>query len=247
MPSVTWTVWPVILAVTVLVAALVLVVSRSIRLLFRAAGRRLGSWLPRRLAITLGHGRPAAAHLGPAHRGPGHRVLRGGQRHVLHSRRGHQRGRRADDVTAPIGGSRIAGGLGRARPAGSIVRRHRSDRRGDRLVQRWRRGGTGAGLRRAEVRAHAPGPRRPAARGAQAHRCLRPQGARRRDDDRHRLPRPQRRRPGGVRVQRGHRDRGRAVLVPAELDLAAGRPGGGAGDLAGGLPAPCTSTGRRCP
>jgi uncharacterized membrane protein len=54
MPPVSWTAWPVILAVGVAVAALLLVVSRALRLLFRTVGRRLGSWMPRRAAIALG-------------------------------------------------------------------------------------------------------------------------------------------------------------------------------------------------
>ncbi|HEX7538338.1 MAG TPA: alpha/beta-hydrolase family protein [Dermatophilaceae bacterium] len=56
MPTTSWTVWPVIIVVTALTAALALVVARALRLLFRTAGRWLGSWMPRRLAITLGTG-----------------------------------------------------------------------------------------------------------------------------------------------------------------------------------------------
>ncbi len=54
MQPVSWTAWPVILAVGVGVAALLLVVSRAVRLLFRTVGRWLGSWMPRRAAIALG-------------------------------------------------------------------------------------------------------------------------------------------------------------------------------------------------
>lgn len=54
MSSVTWTVWPTILAVAVLSAALILVISRSLRLLFRTVLRWLGRRLPRRLAVVLG-------------------------------------------------------------------------------------------------------------------------------------------------------------------------------------------------
>ena len=54
MPSISFTIWPVILVVALLTAALILAVSRSFRLLFRAVGRWLGTWMPRRLAITLG-------------------------------------------------------------------------------------------------------------------------------------------------------------------------------------------------
>ena len=54
MPSISFTIWPVILVVALLTAALLLVVSRSFRLLFRTVGRWLGTWMPRRLAITLG-------------------------------------------------------------------------------------------------------------------------------------------------------------------------------------------------
>lgn len=47
-------IWPVIIAVTVFVAALVLVVSRSLRLLFRTVFRWLGRHLPRRVAAVTG-------------------------------------------------------------------------------------------------------------------------------------------------------------------------------------------------
>jgi len=56
MPSVSFTVWPVIIGVALLTAALLLVVARSLRLLFRTVGRWLGTWMPRRLAIALGTG-----------------------------------------------------------------------------------------------------------------------------------------------------------------------------------------------
>lgn len=45
--------WPIVIGVTVAVAAVVLVISRSLRLLFRTVGDHLDRWLPRRLAITL--------------------------------------------------------------------------------------------------------------------------------------------------------------------------------------------------
>lgn len=54
MPSVTWTVWPTILAVAALSAALILVTARALRLLFRTVLRWLGRHLPRRLAVVLG-------------------------------------------------------------------------------------------------------------------------------------------------------------------------------------------------
>ena len=56
MPSIGISIWPVILGVGLLTAALLLVISRSIRLLFRTVGRWLGTWMPRRLAIALGTG-----------------------------------------------------------------------------------------------------------------------------------------------------------------------------------------------
>lgn len=56
MPSVSWTVWPVIIGVALLTAVLLLVVSRSLRLLFRTVFGWLGRKLPRRLAIVLGVG-----------------------------------------------------------------------------------------------------------------------------------------------------------------------------------------------
>ena len=46
--------WPVILLTTVVVAALILIVSRSLRVLFGAVARWLGRHLPRRLAWVLG-------------------------------------------------------------------------------------------------------------------------------------------------------------------------------------------------
>ncbi|WP_291378685.1 alpha/beta-hydrolase family protein [Demequina sp.] len=45
--------WPIVVGITVVVAAIVLVIARSLRLLFRTMGNRLDRWLPRRLAITL--------------------------------------------------------------------------------------------------------------------------------------------------------------------------------------------------
>jgi uncharacterized membrane protein len=54
MPSVSWTVWPVILGVAVVTFVVLLVVSRSLRLLFRTVFSWLGRKLPRRLAIVLG-------------------------------------------------------------------------------------------------------------------------------------------------------------------------------------------------
>jgi uncharacterized membrane protein len=56
MPTVSWTVWPVILGVAVLTFVLLLIISRSLRLLFRTVFGWLGRKLPRRLAIVLGVG-----------------------------------------------------------------------------------------------------------------------------------------------------------------------------------------------
>jgi uncharacterized membrane protein len=56
MPDLTPDVWPIVVGVTLTVAIVVLVVSRSLRLLFRTAGNRLDKYLPRRLAITLAAG-----------------------------------------------------------------------------------------------------------------------------------------------------------------------------------------------
>ena len=49
MPSV----WPIVAGIALLVATLVLVAARSLRLLFRTAGNLLDRWLPRRLANVL--------------------------------------------------------------------------------------------------------------------------------------------------------------------------------------------------
>ena len=46
-------VWPIIAGVTLLVAVVVLIIARSLRLLFRTAGNLLDRWLPRRLANVL--------------------------------------------------------------------------------------------------------------------------------------------------------------------------------------------------
>ncbi len=54
MESVTPTIWPVILLTTVAVAALILIVSRSLRVLFGKVAGWLGRHLPRRLAWVLG-------------------------------------------------------------------------------------------------------------------------------------------------------------------------------------------------
>ena len=54
MDSVSPATWPVILAVTLLVAGIILVISRSLRVLFAAVARWLGRHLPRRLAWVLG-------------------------------------------------------------------------------------------------------------------------------------------------------------------------------------------------
>ncbi len=45
--------WPIVIGVTMVVAAVILVLSRALRLLFRTVGDRVDRWLPRRLAITL--------------------------------------------------------------------------------------------------------------------------------------------------------------------------------------------------
>lgn len=56
MEPVSWTAWPVILVVAVVVAALILIVSRSLRALFATVGGWLSRVLPRRLAVGLGAG-----------------------------------------------------------------------------------------------------------------------------------------------------------------------------------------------
>ncbi len=53
-PQVSWTVWPVIIGVALLTAVLLLIVARSLRLLFRTVFGWLGRKLPRRLAVVLG-------------------------------------------------------------------------------------------------------------------------------------------------------------------------------------------------
>ncbi len=56
MESITFTVWPVIIGVALVTAIVLLVVSRSLRLLFRTVLRLLRRALPKRLAIVLGVG-----------------------------------------------------------------------------------------------------------------------------------------------------------------------------------------------
>lgn len=53
-PQVSWTVWPVIIGVALFTAVLLLIVARSLRLLFRTVFGWLGRKLPHRLAVVLG-------------------------------------------------------------------------------------------------------------------------------------------------------------------------------------------------
>lgn len=53
-PQVSWTVWPMIILVALLTAVLLLIVARSLRLLFRTVFGWLGRKLPYRLAVVLG-------------------------------------------------------------------------------------------------------------------------------------------------------------------------------------------------
>lgn len=53
-PQVSWTVWPVIIGVALLTVVLLLIVARSLRLLFRTVFGWLGRKLPHRLAVVLG-------------------------------------------------------------------------------------------------------------------------------------------------------------------------------------------------
>ncbi len=48
------TAWPIVIGIGLVTAALLLVLARSLRLLFRIAFRLLDQWMPHRLAITLG-------------------------------------------------------------------------------------------------------------------------------------------------------------------------------------------------
>lgn len=54
MPQVSWTVWPAIIGVTLLTAVVLLIVARSLRLLFGTVFVWLGRTLPHRLAMVLG-------------------------------------------------------------------------------------------------------------------------------------------------------------------------------------------------
>ena len=187
------------------------------------------------------------ALLGPVDRRHRQRLLRRRQRDLRpaghhrvaqHRRPDRRRSARGLPVARRLGGS----GLLRA-----VLRARWPHRRRARGGQRPGREGADPGLRRPAERRHRAGSRRPRARRAQAHRGLRPQGARRRHDHRHGLPRQPGHRPARVPVERRHRHRGRAVLLPAELDLGARRPGGRRRHLPHRLRDGARSTGRRSP
>ena len=130
--------------------------------------------------------------------------------------------------TTPLrsGGPQSLVSLGVARPPGPGLRRGRARRStsspkfngspGHRADPR---------LRRAGFRRRHQGDRRAGRAGTAAHRRTEPRGGRRRHHHRHRLDQRGRGVGAGVHVQRQHRDREHAVLVPAQLAVVPGRQG----------------------
>ena len=147
------------------------------------------------------------------------------QQHVRRGeRRDGPRQPRADHAAA-VGRAAVAGQLGVAGPSGPRLRVGRADRRRTLEVQRRQAIEpirAYAGLNSADgIKATASAGRR----GAAAHRRAGPRRRRRRHHHRHRLDQRGRGVGAGVHVQRQHRDRVDAVLVPAELAVVPGRQG----------------------
>ena len=103
MEPVSWTTWPVIIGVAVAVSALILIVSRSLRLLFRTVFGWLGRQHPPTARDRPRRRRPAPALLAAHHRCPRQRLLRRCQRHVLEPRRRHVARHRAAGVGFALG------------------------------------------------------------------------------------------------------------------------------------------------
>ena len=168
------TTWPVILLTTVAVAALILIVSRSLRVLFGKVAGWLGRHMPRRLAWVLGvtgllllfwvlltgvlvQGFFAAANAAFSVRDTD----------------------TPPTVSQPVEPERSGSAASLAAwdtlgSAGPDLHRVGSPRRADQHVLRRRGQGPDPRLRRAEVGRDPAGARRPATRGAQAIRRVRP-------------------------------------------------------------------------
>ena len=208
-----------------LLAVLILVVARGLRLLFRTVFRWLGRRLPRRVAAVVGSA-VLLAVIWSLLTG----VLVNGFFAVANNIFAPRDTLIAEDMqptsgAGALGQPAVVVELGAARAAGPLLRRWWPVGGRPQRGERRRRQGADPRLRRTALRRHRAGPREPRAGGAEAHRRLRPQGPRRRHDDRHRLPRPERHRPARVPLERRHRHRGGAVLLPPVVDLAARRPG----------------------
>ena len=177
---VTFTVWPVIIGVALLIAVLHARSSRdrcdccSARCSAGWAGGSRGD------SRSCSARRTAPAVLAAHHRRPGQRLLRRCQRDVLQPRRRDVAGHRAAACPPLRSGSpeSLVAWDELGRQGRSFVATGPTVGAAQR-VQRRRGDGAHPRLRRAEVRGHAAGAGRPAAGGAQAQRRVRARGARR--------------------------------------------------------------------
>ena len=224
-----------ILLTTVAVAALILIVSRSLRVLFGTVARLVGPAPAPAPGVGAGRHRAAAAVLGAADRCAGARASSPGRTSMFSVR----------DTDTPATG--VAAAWSRSAPAApaSLAAWDTLGRQG-RIFTGW-------GPRAEQINTFSGGGAKEPIRAyvglksaetlqeradllleeLQADRRVRPRGPGRGHHHGHRVPRPARGRPGGVHVQRRHRDRRGAVLLPAQLAVAAGRQAGGQGDLPG--------------
>ena len=130
--------WPLILAVTLLVAAGGLVLTRLGRAAFRRVRHLLGRHLSRELSGLLGGGARARRRVGDVHRGARQRLLRRRQRPVRPARQGHQPRPAAAHLAGALGWPRVTRRLGGPRARGPQLRLRGADRRGHRRGHRGR-------------------------------------------------------------------------------------------------------------
>jgi uncharacterized membrane protein len=193
MEPVSPSVWPVIIGVTAALAVLILVVSRSLRLLFRTVFQWLGRRLPPRVALVVGSA-VLLALIWSLLTG----VLVNGFFTVANNIFAPRDTLIAEDMRRPTEPERsgspqslssweLLGRQGRYFVGG-----------GPSVADLDAESGGGA---KVPIRVDA-GLRRPRARRAEADRCLRPEGPRHRHHDGHRLPRPERHRPTRVPLER---------------------------------------------
>ena len=126
------------------------------------------------------------------------------------------------DVATALRRSAIAGQLGVTWSSGPGVRLGRPDRRGAHQVQRQAGDRADPRLRRPAFRPRHQGDRPTGRRRAAPYRWAGPRRRRRRHHYRHRLDQRGGGLRAGVHVQRQHRDREHAVLVPAQLAVVPG-------------------------